>query len=33
MTTLCIITGAATISCGFMYIVLRIGCWADGREW
>ena len=33
MTTICTVTGAITLSCGFMYMILRLGCWADGREW
>ena len=33
MTTLCIITGAATIGLAFGYAVLRLGCWVYGGEW
>ena len=33
MTTLCIITGAATLSFGFMYFITWLGCILDGRDW
>lgn len=33
MTTLLIVTGAITLSCIFGYVLLRLSCWAEGREW
>jgi hypothetical protein len=33
MTTLCLISGAISLGICFLYIVLRIGCWAEGRKW
>ena len=28
-----IVLGATVFSCAFMYLVLRLGAWCDGREW
>lgn len=33
MTTVFIVTGAASWSIIFVYIILRLGCWVEGREW
>lgn len=33
MTTLCLITGATVLSLLFGCAILRLGCWAEGREW
>lgn len=33
LTTLLIITGAATWACAFMYGIIRLGAWCDGRPW
>lgn len=33
LANICTVLGAAVIAFGSMYAVLRVGCWADGREW
>ena len=32
-TAFLIVLGAATLCSAFMWAVLRIGAWVDGREW
>ena len=33
MTAICLISGAIALGFGFMYIMLRIGCLFEGRDW
>lgn len=33
MANFLMILGACTFSFGVVYLVLRLGCWVDGRKW
>lgn len=32
-TVFLIVLGALTLSCAFMWVILRVDAWLDGRPW
>lgn len=33
LTVVLILLGASTLSCAFVWAILRLGAWCDGRKW